>query len=180
MLTTHTVQQLLQVFRLFKVNHAAGMPLHHSYHDAVRKVAEDHSVTYQTIGDGCRRRLELTSINKLYEMLTAWVHGEPSHLLHQLKEHADPAAHPEIDKFFLATESISSTKPGLSVMPAARDESETVSFRLKAHDARALRALAELEGISVGEITGRIVVSAVRDRMKIVARGFIEERPVHA
>ena len=180
MLTPHTVQQVLQVFRLFRINHSAGMPVNHSYHEAVRKVAETYSVAYQTIGDGCRRRLELTNINQLYEMLSAWMRGEPRELLRQLKEHADPAAHSEIDRLFSTTEPVSSPKPRPSVIPTSIDESETVSFRLKARDARMLRALAELEGISVGEITGRIVAAAVHDRMKVVARGFIEERPVHA
>jgi hypothetical protein len=154
------------------------MPLHHSFREAVCKVAEDFSVTYQTIGDGCRRRLELSNISELYEMISAWVRGEPNHLLRQLKEHADPVTHGEIDKFFFTTEPFDSPKP--SATPTPKDESETVSFRLHARDARMLRALAELEGISVGEITGRIVAAAVRDRMKIVALGFIDERPIHA
>jgi len=38
-----------------------------------------------------------------------------------------------------------------------------------------VRALAELEGISVGEITAPVVAAAVRERMKVVACGFIEE-----
>ena len=60
-------------------------------------------------------------------------------------------------------------------MSAPKDHSETVSFRLQACDARMVRALAELEGISVGEITAPVVAAAVRERMKVVACGFIEE-----
>jgi len=177
MMTSSTVQQLLQVFRLFRDNHAGGMPLHRSYHEAVHTVARDHSVTYQTIGDGCRRRLELNNINELYEILSAWVRGEPHALIHQLKEHCDPAAHSEIDKFFSTTRPTAFSKTTPSVMGAPKDEPETVSFRLQARDARMLRALAELEGLSVGELTARVVSAAVRERMKVVARGLIEERP---
>jgi hypothetical protein len=179
-MTPHTIQQLLQVFRLFWENHTGGMPLHHSYHEAVRTVAKDHSVTYQTIGDGCRRRLGLTNINDLHEMLSAWVRGEPSALLHQLQRHSDPAIHSEIDKFFSTTTLTVSTKLKPSVMSAPRDESETVSFRLKARDARSLRALAALEGIPVGEFTARVVSLAVQEQMEVVAHRFIKERPVHA
>jgi len=174
MMTPSTVEQLLQVFRLFRDNHAGGMPLHRSYHQAVRTVARNYSVTYQTIGDGCRRRLELNNINELYEILSAWVRGEPRALIHQLKEHSDPAAHSEIDKFFATTEPTALPKPKPSVMGAPKDEPETVSFRLRALDARMLRALAELEGVSVGELTARVVSETVRERMKVVARGLIE------
>ena len=179
MMTPHTVQQLLQVFRLFRENHAGGMPLNHSYHEAVRTVAEKYSVTYQTIGDGCRRRLELTNINELYEMLSAWVRGEPGALRNQLKRHSDPTSHSEIDKFFSISEPTTSPKPKLSVTSAAKDEPETVSFRLHARDARLLRALAELEGASVGELTARVVSAAVCERMKVVARELIGERSAH-
>lgn len=66
------------------------------------------------------------------------------------------------------------------VMTAPKDEPETVSFRLQARDARLLRALAELEGIPVGELTARVVSMAVRERMKVAAHRIIDERPAHA
>ena len=180
MMKPHTVQQLLQVFQLFWENHAGGMPLHRSYHEAVRAVARNYSVTYQTIGDACRRRLELTNINELYEMSISWVRGEPRALLHQLKEHSDPVAHSAIEKFFIMTEPTTPPKSEPSVGVGAKEGPETVSFRLGVPDARMLRALAELEGISAGELTARVVSAAVRERMKVVARGFIDERPAHA
>lgn len=170
-MTPHTVQQLLQVFRLFHENHRRGMPLNRSYHEAVRTVAKSFSVTYQTIGDGCRRRLELTSINELYEMLSAWVRGESRALLNQLKKCSDPAAHAEVERFFSMTEAVTPPKPKPSF------ESVAVSLRLEARDASLLRALAELEG---EEVIARVVSGAVRERMKVVARGLIDEGPAHA
>lgn len=180
MLNPNTVQQLLQVFRLFRENHMGGMIFQDSFHEAVRAVAKNYSVSYQTIGDGCRRRLELTNINELYEILSAWVRGDPRPLLHQLKKHSDPVTHSEIDKFFSTTEPTISPKSKSFVMSAPKDESEAVSFRLPAHDARLLRALAELEGISVGELTARVVSGTVRERMKAVARELIGKKPAHA
>ncbi len=179
MLNPNSVQQLLQVLRLFRENHRGGRYPEDSFHEAVRTVANNYRVTYQTIGDGCRRRLELTA-NEPHEMLLAWIRGEPRPLLCQLKKYSDPAAHSEIDKFFSTTEPPTSPKPKPSVMSPPRDESEAVSFRLHAHDARLLRALAELEGVSVGELTARVVSASVRERMKVVARELIGERPAHA
>ena len=177
MMTPHTVQQLLQVFRLFHEYHTGGMPLNRSYHEAVRSVAKSFSVTYQTIGDGCRRRLELTNINELYEMLSAWVRGESRALLHQLKKHSDPAAHAEIEKFFSMTERTTPPSPKASFISASKGESVAVSLRLEARDARLFRALTELEG---DEVAASVVSAAVRERMKIVARRLIDEGPAHA
>lgn len=173
MLNPNSVQQLLQVFKLFRNNFAATKLLQDSYNDAVRKVAAMYSVTYQTIGDGCRRRLDLANINELYDMLSVWVErGEPRTLVHQLKKHSDPVSHAEIDRFFSTAEPTTSSKEKPLVHCGSKDESEPISFRLNETDARLLRALAELEGISANELTARVVSTAVRDRMKIVAREF--------
>jgi len=179
MMTPHTVEQLLKVFRRFRDNHASGMPLHRSYHEAVRFVAEAYSVTYQTIGDGCRRRLQLNEINELYELLALWVKGDSRGLVRQMKENSDPSAHAEIDQFFLSGPSAPPEKQKVSARSATPSEPETISFRLPARDARMLRALAELEGVSVAELTARTVSAAVRDRMTVVARSIVKESDAH-
>jgi hypothetical protein len=173
MMTPKTVEQLLQVFRLFRDNHASGKPLHASYHDAVREVARLNSVTYQTIGDGCRRRLRLADINELYELLAAWVKGDSRGLIQQLKQSSDLSAHAEIDAFFSAagTEVAEKKKP---LHLVSHENSETFSFRLSSDDARMLKALAELEGTSVGALSSRVVSEAVQSRMTTVARSIIK------
>jgi hypothetical protein len=91
----------------------------------------------------------------------------------QLKDNSDPAAHAEIDQFFSGGPSfIEMTKP--SPKTPSQEDSETFSFRLPVPDARMLKALAELEGVSVGELTAREVAAAVRDRMTVVARGIVK------
>jgi hypothetical protein len=180
MMTPRTIQQLLQVFRTFRDNYASGMPLHRCYHEAVRAVATTHSVTYQTIGDGCRRRLKLDDINQLYELLTAWVKGDPRGLARQLKENADRAAHDEIDQFFSTGQTPISEKPKVSAKALTSEEPETITFRLPAREARMLRALAELEGVSVSELTGLVVCTAVRNRMAAAARTIIKDTEAHA
>jgi len=180
MITSQTVQQLLQVFRNFRDNHASGMPLHRSYREAVHTVADAHSVTYQTIGDGCRRRLRLNDIGELYELLASWVKGDSRGLVRQLKENSDPSVHAEIDQFFSGAQSALTENKKASSKISSHDESETFSFRLPARDARMLKALAELEGVSVGELTARVVSEAVRDRMTVVARSIVKSAEAHA
>ena len=179
-MTPHTVQQLLQVFRHFRDNHASGMPLHRSYREAVRAVKDAHAVTYQTVGDGCRRRLGLKDISELYELLAAWVKGDPHGLARQLKDNSDPSAHAEIDQFFLGTQPALVENRKIPAKALSQDDSEALSFRMPSNDARMLRALAELEGVSVGELTARFVCEAVRNRITVVARGIIKKAEAHA
>ncbi len=180
MLTPQSVQQLLQVLRNFRDNHASGMPLHRSYQEAVRTVAIAHSVTYQNIGDGCRRRLRLNDISEFHELLAAWVKGDARGLVRQLKENSDSSAHSEIDQFFSGVQPAPTENRKASSKGTSHNETETLSFRLLPRDARMLKALAELEGVSVGELTARVVSAAVRDRMTVVARGIVKDAEAHA
>ena len=174
MMTPNTIEQLLLVFRLFRDNHASGKPLHRSYHDAVRDVARLHSVTYQTIGDGCRRRLRLKDINELYELLAAWIKGDSRGLIQQLKQNSDASAHGEIDQFFAGTASMPIEKK-TPLKLVSHEDSETFSFRLSSDDARVLKAVAELEGTSVGSLTSRVVSEAVHARMTALARSIVKK-----
>lgn len=180
MMTPQTVQQLLQVFRAFRGNHRSGMPLHRAYQEGVRAVADAHSITYQTVGDGCRRRLGLNDIAELYELLASWVKGDPCGLVRQLKEHSDPTAHSEIEQFFSGGDAAPVEIKKASPKSAATDETEVFQFRLPARDARMLKALAELEGVSASELIGNTISAAVRDRMAAVARGIIKNAEAHA
>ncbi len=173
MMTVKTVRQLLQVFRLFRENYLQGTSFPRSYHDAVRQVAKDHSVTYQTIGDGCRRRLRLNDINELFELLDTWIKGGPKQLIMQLKDNAEPAAHQQIEEFFSMRHQASIEKPNMSAVQIQDAGFEALTFRLPKRDARMLRALAELEGTSVPELIGRHLSKTVQNRMKELARGII-------
>lgn len=165
-MTPQTVQQLLQVFRIFRENLERGIPLHRSYHEAVRSVAQSYSVTYQTIGDGCRRRLRLNDISELFALLSAWLQGDPNRLVHQLKVNSESSAHAEIDRFFTEGTVVTSQKQKAPIKALASNDFETISFRLLRNDARMLRALAELEGVSVGVVIGGLISESVRPRIK--------------
>ena len=174
MMTSNTVQQLLQVFRNFRDNHASGIPLQPSYQKAVTTVAEAHSVRYQTIGDACRRRFGLKDIDELYELLAAWVKGNSHGLVHQVKENSNSTFHVEIDQFFSCRDAASPEAKKTSSRSSIHDETEIFQFRLPKRNARMLKALAELEGISAPELIAQTISVAVRDRMAVVARGIIK------
>jgi uncharacterized protein len=175
MMKHQTVNQVLQVFRLFRERYAAGEPLHKSYRRAVREVAKLHDLSYQTIGDGCRRRLKLSNIRELYDLLRHWMDGRPGPLMEQLKSACDPSTHDEIADFFGTSSSAAPTvaKQASPSLPEAKFT--TFSFRLRDKDARMLRALAEIEGVSPPELIGDLVGSAVVERMKRVAEAMLRE-----
>lgn len=165
-MNSHTIDQLLHVFRLFCERHAKGVPLRKSYTKAVREVANFESVTYQTIGDGCRRRLQLNKIDELYALLQQWVEGNPEPLMNQLKAASDHSAHDKIAAFFKSNVS-SARVTHRQVMHATSEvKIETFSVRLSEHDTRVLRALAEIEGISPSEVLGELVGPAAVERLK--------------
>jgi len=166
MMNRKTVSQLIQVFDQFRINFINGVPLHKSYQDAVRKIADKYAITYQTIGDGCRRRLKLSDITQLHKLLEEWMQGNPEGLVSQLRQNSNPAAHPDIEAFF--SDSVSSTAAVTadfsSLNPA--NSADTFSFRLLEADARLLRALAEIEGATPPQLVTQIVQKAVNKKMR--------------
>jgi len=172
MMNRKTVTQLIQVFEQFKINFENGVPLHKSYQDAVRKIANKYAITYQTIGDGCRRRLNLSEISQLHILLEEWMHGHPDRLAAQLRQNSIPAAHHDIAAFF------STVRPKTSPVPAEISSSlpsnvaDIFSFHLVESDARLLRALAEIEGSTASQLITQIVQKAVNKKMKKLAGKF--------
>ena len=175
MMNRQTVEQLLRVFRLFRERYARGDPLQRAYREAVREVANLHHVTYQTIGDGCRRRLKLSDIHQLYDLLACWAEGDSEPLAKQLKAASDPSSHDDIADFFRPYKSIVAVTPGHTAASTSADRFDTFSFRLPQRDARMLRALAEIEGVSWPELLSRMVGKVVAERMKHVARAMLYE-----
>ena len=170
-----TVEQLLLVFRSFRESYARGRPLHKAYQDAVREVADGHAVTYQTIGDGCRRRLKLNNIRELYALLARWMEGDSEPLAKQLKAASDPSAHNDITEFFGSSATFS-VAGGWKARPATSDSRfDTFSLRLPERDARMARALAELEGVSTSELLSQLVGFAVAEKMKLVAQAILHD-----
>lgn len=173
MMTRQSVQQVLQVFQSFRYNYKSGMPLRRAYQKGVKTVADSYGLRYQTIGDGCRRRLGLTNVGELYELLATWMTGDPSGLVHQVTAYSDPLVHVEIREFFSGDYAPPEEDNGTLRGKPATDETEVFRFRLRVDDARMLKALAELEGISASELVANVLSSIVRDRITAVAQRMV-------
>ena len=174
MMRRKTVQQLLQVFNYARANVGAGQSVRSAYQGAVHKVAEDHGVTYQTIGDGCRRRLLLDDIRELYAMLQKWVAGHPQELMQQLLKSADPDCHSEIRDFFRT----GSKEASPTEVNSSAKGPELFMFELERVDALMLKMLCEVESTPVEKFLSTTIKEVVRDQMRPYMQDLLEaERP---
>lgn len=176
MMQLNTIRQILEVLQGFNKNYSEGTSLKRSYQMAVQRVADSEGVTYQTIGDACRRRLCLNSISEFYEILRQWTDGDPTELIGQLKKNTNSNYHAEIDSFF----GDSSHRPHKNRFPTnggsvAESKSEVFSLRLPEKEARMLKALAEIEGSSVAGYLAEIVTDSVKHQMKKFAAEVMRE-----
>ena len=175
MMKRQTVEQLLKVFGAFRERVATGRPLRKAYQEAVREVADQYNVAYQTIGDGCRRRLKLNDIGELYALLERWVEGDPKPLAQQIRAASESSAHDHVTAFFESAASSAARHSG-QVGPSVLDgKADTFSLRLPKQDARKVRALAEMEGTSPGELLGRLLGRAVTEEMKRMAHVILQD-----
>lgn len=175
MMRRQTVEQLLLVFRSFRERYAGGKPLHKAYQKAVRDAADRHGVTYQTVGDGCRRRLKLKEIHELYALLARWMEGDSEPLAKRLKAASDPSCYDDIAEFFRPSKIFVAAAAGPTSASTSPDRFDTFSFRLPQHDSRMLRALAEIEGVSPPELLSAMMGGVVAERMKHLARAVLHE-----
>ena len=176
-LTHRSVQQLLQVLHHTARIYRQGTPLPTAYQEAIRDVSNRHKVTYQTIGDLCRRRLGLRDISQFVHLLETWLGGNPDSLRGQVKRQSAPSAHSEIDRFF-ADGTLNSSIPTASslatpdALPLARlqhpvgPSSERLALEIPAETARRLR-LAHVAGLGATLEETAIV---------LLAKGFEVER----
>lgn len=99
-LQSNTIGQLLGVLTNFKQNYAYLKNLNDAYQKAIQQVANKHKVTYQTIGDLCRRRLGLRDITEFQNLLKAWVSGDDKPLIEVIIKCCYVSDHKQIEEFF--------------------------------------------------------------------------------
>lgn len=171
-MTYTTVRQILDVLKVFYDNQRKGLSLSRSYQDGVRKVAHENGVTYQTIGDGCRRRLRLKDINEFYNLLGKWTKGDPSGLIEQLKKNSYSNIHPEILAFFESYQPCQAAAGTDATAMLPSPKTEVFSVELNEKDARILRAIAEVEGASVSDMLTSLLGKCLKARMKEIAEAY--------
>jgi len=164
----NTLEQVLTVLKYSKYNYNSGITLTSSYQDAIARVAKESEVKYQTIGDGCRRRLKLNSIGEFSELLRKWLDGDSKPLIDVLKSQTSKLLHPKIDSFFENNE-VSKDNPSGNEENIEKDENTIeLSFLIKETDYRYLKALCHIQGIEEKELIKTIVSDGIKERMKKV------------
>lgn len=164
-------QQILPVLRSFWDRQGRGEPLREALREAAREVAADVNVAHQTVVDGFTRRLRLETIDQLYALVKQWLDGDPRSLASQLKVSSDRSAHRDIDAFFesFVITGRSSGQVGSNAKSEAK--LERFVFDLRQDEARMLRTLAEISGVSTEEF----VVQAIRGQLAAKMRAAAQD-----
>ena len=149
MLTEKTIDQILGVLEFTSKYYQSGLPIPKAYQKSVKEIAHNYSIRYQTIADGCRRRLGLDNVNQFIELLGGWLTGGSQKLRDLLIKNADEHDGYKINTFFEKHLLSSSVIPG--VERNVEDKVEVVTFKIAQNISLQFRALAEAEGKSVPE-----------------------------
>jgi len=176
-LESKTLDQILEVIRLSKNNYLAGFSIETAYREAIQKVADEYSVAYQTIGDGCRRRLGLSNMGEFNKLIKDHVNGNSVKLMELLETHTDSLKHDKIKRFFL--DEGQAKEASIKITDRhdnAELKQEAITFRLDRESVRKLKALAELEGLSVAAWLAGMTKRIVDEKLKEWAAGFVSKK----
>jgi hypothetical protein len=169
MMTLSTLKQIIAVLTFTKENFREGNSIERSYRYAVQKVANQYNVAYQTIGDACRRRLELDSISEFFKLLNKWLHGNPEPLIQQIKMNTSKANYDNIAEFF----SSSSSSLKLRNEFISGNNSIEYNVHISAKESKMLKALAELEEKDLIVYLNELVSKSVKNNFKEVTRSML-------
>jgi hypothetical protein len=156
MLTEKTLNQILDVLELTSKYQKTGYPVSKAYQKAVKEISHKYAVTYQTIADGCRRRLNLDNINEFMSMLTEWTQGNPRRLKELLLKNTEKLDDYRVSNFF-NNNNIVSSSTNAEQSSKVEDTFETITFKIPHKVATQLRTLAEAEGNSIQNFVNMII-----------------------
>jgi len=174
MLTEKTIDQILGVLDLTAKNHESGLSISKAYQKSVKEIAQRYSIKYQTIADGCRRRLGLVNVNQFVDLLREWLGGQPYRLRDLLSKNTSDFEQYRINDFFDRKELTSSN---LSINKNLETVFEIISLKAPQNMVSQLRALAESEGKSVHDLSVRIIKEYVDKNYVEYLRNFINSLP---
>jgi hypothetical protein len=173
MLTEKTIDQILGVLDLTVKNYESGLPISKAYQKSVKDIAQRYSIRYQTIADGCRRRLGLDNANQFINLLNEWIGGKPNRLKDLLIKNAGDFEQHRIKNFFDKTEL---TPPNLTLERKV-ENIEVVSLKIPQNCATQLRALAEAKRESVQDLINNIIKEYVDINFVEYLKNFINSLP---
>ncbi|HKQ07642.1 MAG TPA: hypothetical protein VJ464_21125 [Blastocatellia bacterium] len=157
---TKTIDQVLKVIHVAKERYKLGHGIDDAYGYAVNHVAREYNRTYQTIGDGCSRRLGLDDVSEFRRMLKSAFDGNDGNLRRLLKSKTTPEHSSKIDESFSLLQSGAN---GRSRLP---DVHITYTIQLPKADSDVLKALAQLQNRQPDELLAEVAAQAVKEKMK--------------
>jgi len=170
MLESHSVEQVLRVLEFLRQNKRLGFDTSVACSRAIQQVAKQSNVRYQTIGDGCRRRLGLTDMSAFHRLAEDWLRGDVAPLATVLKQKSAKSARPLIDAFFAspspATKTANEVRSSMRRSPETLRVSMPVRITLSADDSRMLRVLAQLEDREPDVLGVELISASVRERLR--------------
>jgi hypothetical protein len=158
-----TLEQILKVISVAAQHQSLGDGIDHSYQYGVRRVSQEYGITYQTIGDACRRRLGLDDVGEFKTMLKASFEGDTNKLRDVLLSKTSRFYHDKINNFF---SNLSNGSAATEAVPKKLDTFVTYNVQLRKGDSDVLIALAHLLGSQPEEVLVKVAVEAIKDRMK--------------
>lgn len=160
MLQLTSVRQILDVLDSFKKFYKLNYQFKNSYTQAVHQVAEKYGVSYQTIADGCRRRLDLDNISEFHDLIKRWLNEDSKSLIKLLKSKSYPNCHNEILQFF-------NTSEKQNVVQINKDlNNENFTFKLPTKEAKILKALADINDEEISIFLTNLVSVAIKSKFK--------------
>lgn len=170
MLELASVEQILRVLELIRQNNRLGFDISAATSRAIQQVAKESNVRYQTIGDGCRRRLGLTDMSEFHQLVEEWLHGNHTLLATVLKKNSTSGAAPRISAFFnegkATTRSPEDSRPIRRVGAVTEAQSDALKVVIEDADARMLRVLSQLEDRDPAVVALELLREGMRDRLR--------------
>ncbi len=173
MLTEKTLDQILGVLELTRKYYESGIPTSKAYQKSVKDIAHKYSVRYQTIADGCRRRLNLDNVNEFMGLLNEWMAGKPYRLKDLLIKNINELDEYKVDNFF----DQNNPSTNLTSSRDVEEKSEVISFKVSRNISSQLRSLAEAEGKNIQEFMSIIAKEYVDTHYLEYVKNIIESLP---
>ncbi len=176
-ISSKTLDQILEVIRKSKTNYLSGSPIHTSVQMGIYNVSKSYNVTYQTIEDGCRRRLGLKTIDDFRRMLSEYFNGNPNNLQSILLEHTYTNLHNQINEYFKGNvTSLKKTGDKIQYQPLPEQTTEVFSFRLDEETSKKLRLLLGYLGTSSSEWISKIIKKKVNEDLQELLKSLVEKK----
>jgi len=172
-----TLDQILDVLNLTAKYHSTGLPAQKAYQRSVKDVAHKYSVRYQTIADGCRRRLNLDNVNEFMALLDEWLGGQPRRLKELLVKNIGQLDEYKVENFF--DQNIQVPVPSTTQDQRKVEEGfEALTFKIPRNIASQFRVLAEAEGKTIQDLASSVFKKYVDEHHFAYVKNLINSLPL--